>query len=354
MFSFCFILAMKFCVPAFLFLAFFCHSSFSCPALCKCYPTSMEVVCNEVPLTEYPSAGLPENTTMLTIQLTNITSISEHHLKATPLLKELHLYGNQLQSLSSHLLRGVPQLHTLDLTGNELSDLPVDVFSDAPLRNLVLKNNQIKRADPKWLPHNSSLTWLDLSENRLTEIPVGLFQRLPHLQNIDLSNNRLEKIPPNSLDHLTKLERLNLQNNKLETLDASVFQFTHNLTSLFLSQNKLTKLPQNLFQGLNRLTHLSLDDNQLSCISKSFLDLLSSLEEGGLDLSGNPLLCDREVEYLWQWLQRNNKKVLLADNITCALPESLAGRSVISLTENDLNIGSQPSWFWLWLGVEKG
>ncbi|KAM4713131.1 uncharacterized protein FYW61_020256 [Anableps anableps] len=330
-------------VTAFLLLACFSHSGFSCPALCKCYPTRMEVVCNGVPLTEYPIEGLPENTTMLTIQLTNITSISEHHLKATPLLQELHMYGNHLQSLSSHLLRGVPQLHTLDLTGNELSDLPVDVFSDAPLRNLVLKNNQIKQTNPKWLPVNSSLTWLDLSENHLTEIPVGLFQRLPRLENLDLSNNRLEKVSPNSLDHLTKLERLNLQNNKLETLDASVFQYTRNLTFLFLAQNKLTKLPQNLFQGLTRLTHLSLDGNQLSRIPKGLLDSLSSLEEGGLDLSVNPLLCDREVEYLWRWLQRYTEKVLLADNVTCALPEYLAGRSVISLTENDVNIGSQPS-----------
>ncbi|MEQ2158417.1 hypothetical protein GOODEAATRI_012105 [Goodea atripinnis] len=314
----------------------------SCPALCKCSPRRMEVVCNEVPLTEYPTEGLAENTTMLTIQLTNITSISEHHLKATPFLQELHMYGNHLESLSSHLLRGVPQLHTLDLTGNKLSDLPVDAFSDAPLQNLVLKNNQIKRADAKWFPKNSSLTWLDLSGNHLTEISVGLFQRLPQLENLDLSNNRLEKISVNSLDPLTKLERLNLQDNKLETLNESVFQYTHNLTSLFLTRNKLTKLPQNLFQGLTRLIHLSLDNNQLSHIPKGLLDPLSSLEDDGLDLTVNPLLCDREVEYLWRWLQKKKKKVLLADNITCALPESLAGRSVISLTENDLNIGSQP------------
>ncbi|MEQ2203329.1 hypothetical protein XENOCAPTIV_028670 [Xenoophorus captivus] len=334
---------MKFCcVAVFLLLAFFCHSIVSCPALCKCSPRRMEVVCNEVPLTQYPTEGLAENTTMLTIQLTNITSISEHHLKATPFLQELHMYGNHLESLSSHLLRGVPQLHTLDLTGNKLSDLPVDAFSDAPLQNLVLKNNQIKRADAKWFPKNSSLTWLDLSENHLTEISVGLFQRLPQLENLDLSNNGLEKISVNSLDPLTKLERLNLQDNKLETLNESVFQYTHNLTSLFLTRNKLTKLPQNLFQGLTRLTHLSLDNNQLSHIPKGLLDPLSSLEDDGLDLTVNPLLCDREAEYLWRWLQKKKKKVLLADNITCALPESLAGRSVISLTENELNIGSQP------------
>ncbi|XP_015225257.1 PREDICTED: leucine-rich alpha-2-glycoprotein-like [Cyprinodon variegatus] len=325
---------------AFLFLASFCHCAVSCPALCKCYSERMEVVCSEVPLIEFPTEGLPENTTMLTVQLTNITSLSEHHLKATPHLQELHLYGNKLQSLSSHLLRGVPQLHTLDLTENKLSDLPVDVFSDAPLKNLVLKNNQIKRVDEKWLPENSSLTWLDLSGNSLTEISVGFFQRLPHLENLDLSNNQLEKIPANSLENLSNLKRLSLQNNKLETLDASVFQHTKNLTSLFLTQNKLNWLPQNLFQGLTSLTHLSLDFNQLSHIPIGWFDPLSSLEESGLDLSLNPLRCNSRIEYLWRWLQKNKKKVLSVDNIICMLPQSLTGRPVISLTENDLNIGS--------------
>ncbi|XP_072217756.1 uncharacterized protein [Leuresthes tenuis] len=332
---------MKSCsIVVFVLLAYFCHGTFSCPASCQCYPRRTEVVCNAVPLTEYPLEGLPESTTMLTIQFTNITSISERHLSATPLLQELHLFENQLQSLSSHLLRGVPHLHTLDLTRNKLSDLPADVFSHAPLRSLVLKNNLIKQADAEWLSDNSSLTWLDLSENHLTKIPTALFQKLPNLENLDLSNNRVEKIPANCLDPLTKLERLNLQGNKLETLDANVLQGMHNLSYLFLTRNKLNKLPPNLFQNLSQLKILSLDDNQLSNIPTGLLDPLNSLEEDGLDLTVNPLQCDGKVGYLWRWLQKNKKKVLLAESITCALPESLSGRSVMTLTENDLNLQS--------------
>lgn len=322
---------------AFLWLAYFCHGTLSCPALCKCYPRRAEVVCNEVPLTEYPSEGLPKNTTMLTIQFTNITSISEHHLNTTPLLQELHLYSNHLQSLSSHLLRGVPQLNTLDLTGNKLAHLPADVFSHAPLRNLVLKNNLIEKADAEWLPDNSNLTWLDLSGNSLKKIPTALLKKLPHLENLDLSNNRLEKISTNSLDPLTKLERLNLQDNKLDTLDASVLESTRNLTYLFLSRNQLNQLPQNLFLELTQLKLLSLDDNQLSHIPPGLLDQLISLDEEGLDLTANPWLCDGKVEYLWSWLQKNKKKVFLAETITCASPQSVVGRSVMSLTKSELN-----------------
>ncbi|KAM7367790.1 hypothetical protein PAMP_014065 [Pampus punctatissimus] len=325
------------CAFGFLLMAYFCHGTLSCPALCKCYFKSVEVVCNEVPLTEYPSEGLPKNTTLLTIQFTNITSISEHHLNTTPLLQGLHLFSNHLQSLSSHLLRGVPQLNTLDLTDNKLVHLPMDVFSHAPLHSLVLKNNLIETADAVWLPDNSNLTWLDLSGNRLTKIPTALLDKLPHLEYLDLSNNHLTKISANSLDFLTKLERLNLQNNKLDTLDASVLENTRNLTYLFLSQNRLNKLPQNLFQELTQLKHLSLDDNQLSHIPPGFLDHLNSLDEDGLDLTANPWLCDGKVKYLWRWLKKNKKKVLLPETITCARPQSLVGRSVMSLTESELN-----------------
>ncbi|XP_061602717.1 leucine-rich alpha-2-glycoprotein-like [Cololabis saira] len=325
------------CVLAFLLLDFFCHGTLSCPAFCKCYAGRAEVVCNGAPLKEYPSEGLPENTTMLTIQFTNISTISEQHLEATPQLQELHLHENHLQTLPSNFLRGVPRLHTLDLTGNKLSDLPVDVFTHASLRSLVLKNNLIKEADAAWFPDNSSLTWLDLSGNHLTKIQAAFLQKLPHLETLDLSKNRLEEIPADSLEPLTKLERLNLQYNNLSTLDASVFQRLHKLHFLFLAWNKLNKVPPNLFKELTQLRHLNLEDNRLNHIPTGLLDPLNSLEEDGLDLSVNPLVCDGKAEYLWRWLQNNKKKVFQADAITCKLPPSLEGRSVTSLAESDLN-----------------
>lgn len=328
------------CALGFLWLACFSHGALSCPALCKCYSRRAEVVCSEVPLAEFPSEDLPKNTTLLTIQFTNITSITEEHLKATPLLKELHLYSNQLRHLSSNLLRGVPHLNTLDLTDNKLAELPADVFSHAPLHNLVLKNNLIEKADAEWLPANSSLNWVDLSGNQLRKFPSALLQKLPHLENLDLSNNRLETISANSMDSLTQLTRLNLQDNKLDNLDANIFQSTRNLTHLFLSRNKLSKIPQNLFQELTQLRILSLEENQLSHIPPGALDQLDSLDEGGLDLSDNPWLCDGKVEHLWRWIEKNKEKLFVPQSIVCAKPQALSGRSVMSLTESELNLQS--------------
>nr|XP_061806736.1 leucine-rich alpha-2-glycoprotein-like [Nerophis lumbriciformis] len=320
------------------FLAYFGHATSACPALCKCYSRRSEVVCNEVPLTEFPSVGLPENTTTLTIQFTNITSISEEDLKAIPKLKELHLFSNHLKNLSSHLLRGVPHLTTLDLTGNKLRHLPADVFSHAPLQILVLKNNLIEKAEASWLPDNSNLTWLDVSGNRLTNVPADFLKKIPHLENLDLSHNHLEKLSAGSLDPLTKLDRLNLRNNKLENLNASLLHSTRNLTYLFLSRNKLSRVPQNIFQELTQLKHLSLDDNQLSSIPSGLLNHLNALEDEGLDLTANPWMCDGKIEYLFGWLQKNQKKAFLPETIICSGPQSLKSRSVMSLKETELKI----------------
>lgn len=330
---------MKFWNPVvFLWLAYCCQGSLSCPALCKCYTRRAEVVCNEVPLTEYPSEDLPPNTTMVTIQATNITTISERHLNATPLLQELHLNSNHLQHLPANVLRGVPQLHTLDLTENRISELPSDVFSHAPLRNLVLKNNQIEKVNADWIPENSSVTWLDLSENRLQKVPAALLQKMPHLETLDLSDNRLEYMSAKSLERLTKLESLKLQDNKLETLEESTFKNNRNLTFLFLSRNKFNKIPSNLFQGLTELKALALDQNNLSHIPPGSLDQLSTLDKDGLDLTSNPWQCDGKVEYLWRWIQKNKEKMFLPEILVCAQPPALSGRSVMSLTQSELSL----------------
>ncbi|XP_072314054.1 uncharacterized protein [Eucyclogobius newberryi] len=311
-----------------------------CPTHCRCFSRRAEVVCDSTSLDSFPSDSLPKNTTFLTVQFTNITTITETHLNRTPHLQELHLFSNQIQSLGPNLLRGLPKLRTLDLTENKLADLPAKVFSHAPLQSLVLKSNQLKIVSDDWLSENSTLTWLDLSKNRLTEIPAILFRKAPNLDNLDLPNNLLEKIVAKSLDELTKLERLNLQNNKINSLDSTIFQKNLNLTHLFLSRNKLEKLPQNLFVNLTRLRHLYLEENHLQRVVPGLFDSLVSLDEEGLDLSGNPWSCDGKIEYLWSWLNKNKSKVFLPETVTCAAPPALIGRSVMSLTQSEIKMVS--------------
>ncbi|XP_036406345.1 leucine-rich alpha-2-glycoprotein-like [Megalops cyprinoides] len=317
-----------------------CQGVLSCPHLCTCYfsTNTTQVVCSNSSLSLFPEHGLPDNTTFLSIEFTNISSISAHHLKATPLLQELHLSGNQLHQLPADLLSGLPHLHTLDLTGNQLEHLPPGVFHHAPLRVLVLRDNRLLTADAHWLPPNSSLTWLDLAQNRLSSVPTALLQNLPHLEILHLSQNWLEKLPAGALNSLTCLKRLHLDGNKLRSLDPSSFQQIPNLKDLFLQENQLEKLPPGLLQGLGQLDVLSVSGNRLRSLAPGLLSKLPSLGSSagqGVDLSLNPWQCEKDVAYLWEWLRSHQEISFSLEDVQCAAPEALKGRPVISLTAGE-------------------
>ncbi|XP_048841593.1 leucine-rich alpha-2-glycoprotein [Brienomyrus brachyistius] len=318
-----------------------CYGSLSCPHVCTCHFSSnaTEVACSNITFAVFPYDRLPSNTTSLFIEFTNLSSIFAHQLEAVPLLQELHLSGNQLRSLPEDFLQGLVHLHTLDLTGNRLEHLPAAVFNHAPLVNLVLRDNMLLTADAEWLPASSNITWLDLGGNRLSSMPTKLLQELTRLERLDLSNNLLEKLPAGILDSLPHLQRLHLERNRLSSVDQSTFQHSSNLTHLFLQENQLYKLPAALFQGLHHLDVLSLNDNQLRSLPSGLLDKLPALGCGagqGVDLSQNPWECKADVVYLWKWLRDHQKVVFFPENIQCDSPESLRGRPILHLTEEEL------------------
>lgn len=308
-----------------------------CPNLCACSFGSLgaEVVCSGSSLTCVPLSGLPSNTTRLSILSANISSVAASHLSAVPLLNSLQLYHNKLADLPPDLLEVVPRLQTLDLTGNQLVLLPPDVFRHAALRSLVLKDNQLVKADANWFPDNSSLTWLDLSGNRLTNIQSDLLRKLPNLENLDLSDNSLQVLPPDAFENLRRLKTLNLAGNQLRFLKASLFAHNLNLSQLFLQENQLQELPEDLLRGLPRLELLLLNQNQLQRLPPGLLDRNASLR---LILSGNPWLCNEKMEYLWRWLVVHPQNVLFLQEVVCAGPEALRHQQVASLTHSELGL----------------
>ncbi|XP_026174710.1 phospholipase A2 inhibitor-like [Mastacembelus armatus] len=310
----------------------------SCPDLCSCSfePSGAEVVCSQSSLTHFPVDGLPANTTHLSIQSTNLSSITARHLGLVPLLNNLQLYHNNLTILPSDLLSVVPHLDTLDLTGNQLEHLPANVFSHVSIRGLVLKNNLIAKADAEWFCDNSSLTWLDLSGNRLTSVPAGLFQKLPHLENLDLSHNSLQELQPDVLKNLHQLKSLNLAGNKLSSLKPTTFTYNLKLSQLFLQENQLQDLPATLLQELQHLELLLLNHNQLQHLLPGLLHERKSSFQ--VILSENPWVCDEKMEYLWKWLSVHPKNVTFLEEVTCTGPEALKHRQVVSLTGSELGL----------------
>lgn len=214
--------------------------------------------------------------------------------------------------------------------GNQLQELPARVFYQAPLLNLVLKDNWLTSANADWLPTNSNLTWLDLSGNKLKKIPSALLQRLSHLETLHLSQNLLEALPAESFHSLHALQRLHLDENKLQSLDAKAFSHNANLTHLFLQKNKLQSVPATVFQGLERLQYLDLSENRLTFLVPGTL----GLGIHWLDLAFNPWHCDAKIEYLWKRL--NN--VLVQSEPRCASPETLKDKAIAALTPKELGL----------------
>ncbi|XP_056284333.1 leucine-rich alpha-2-glycoprotein-like [Pseudoliparis swirei] len=326
--------ALKMAVWMLLTLTALAGCAHSCPDLCSCSFT--EVVCSQSALTHFPVDGLPSNTTRLSIQSTNLSSVTASHLSAVPLLNDLQLYHTNLKSLPSDLLKNVPHLNTLDLTGNHLVHLPSNVFRHDSLQSLVLRNNLIQTADAEWFSGNSSITWLDLSGNRLTVVPAALLQRLPSLENLDVSDNNLRDLEPAALRNLRRLETLNLASNNLSSLTPTIFSHNLKLSQLFLQDNQLQELPGTLLQGLQHLELLLLNQNQLQRSPSGLLDDRTSSFR--VVLGGNPWVCDEKMEYLWKWLAVHPQNVLFSEEVTCARPEALEHRQVVSLTSGELGL----------------
>ncbi|XP_077317790.1 platelet glycoprotein Ib beta chain [Lithobates pipiens] len=78
---------------------------------------------------------------------------------------------------------------------------------------------------------------------------------------------------------------------------------------------------------------IRLDNNKLNSIASGLLDRLPNLRE--VHLKHNPWHCDCDILYLRSWLQAQQKRSLYRD-VICESPESLKGRVIMYLTEDEL------------------
>ncbi|XP_071978250.1 platelet glycoprotein Ib beta chain [Engystomops pustulosus] len=78
---------------------------------------------------------------------------------------------------------------------------------------------------------------------------------------------------------------------------------------------------------------IRLEQNNFLYIPNGLLDHLPNLRE--VHLKHNPWHCDCDILYLRSWLQGQQKKGLYRD-VTCASPESMEGRIIMYLTEDEL------------------
>ncbi|CAM5125835.1 unnamed protein product [Natator depressus] len=305
-------------------------------APCPPVPTSSNItqfVCTSPSLSSFPT-GFPEETLMISVEFTNLSSIGPDALQKLPNLQELHLSSNQLRSLPGSLFRDLPALRVLDLTNNLLEDLPPEIVdSHSPLQHLVLNGNRLGTLEPAWFQTLRELEWLDVSNNQLQALPPNCFQNLSSLKSLDLSHNHLDRLAPELLAGLPSLERLNLEGNQLHSIVEHTFDLVPHLQFLFLQQNNLSLLPAQLFGKLGQLALLDLSNNTLTSLAPCFSEQNLTLE---LDLSGNPWACDCAMLAFMQWAAGRSVSLYTLQHTLCGTPENLKGRTVAAAAKDTL------------------
>uniref|UniRef100_A0AAY4DN87 Peroxidase n=1 Tax=Denticeps clupeoides TaxID=299321 RepID=A0AAY4DN87_9TELE len=154
-------------------------------------------------------------------------------------------------------------------------------------------------------------TILDLRFNKIKDLHPSSFRRLKNLNTLLLNNNHIRRIPRGAFEDLENLKYLYLHFNNIESLEPEAFTHLPKLERLFLHNNRITHLMLGTFSHLQSMKRLRLDSNALNC----------------------------DCELLWladllkQYAESGNAQAAA----TCEYPNRLQGRSVATLTAQELN-----------------
>ncbi|MEE6493344.1 hypothetical protein FKM82_016793 [Ascaphus truei] len=340
-------------------------------------------------LTAIPHLGEPtSNITLLSLVHNKISELSGDLLQQYLSLETLDLSSNLLTEIKSMSFPRMP-LKYLNLSNNRIATLEAGCFDNLSSSLIVLKlnRNRINMIQPKSfkLPHLQylelrrnrikivesltfqgldSLKSLKLQRNGIGRLMDGAFFGLDNMEQLDLSYNQLNRLDEFAFVGLSSLEKLNLGDNRVNHVAEGVFKGLSNLVALDLRNNAISWAIEDsneAFAGLSRLHTLILQGNKIKSITKKAFTGLDSLQH--LDLSTNAvmsvqenafahiklkelilntsnLLCDCQLKWFPQWLIDSSFQKSV--NVSCAHPDWLAGRSLLSVDSEDFICDNYP------------
>ncbi|KAF2644940.1 L domain-like protein [Massarina eburnea CBS 473.64] len=230
-------------------------------------------------------------------QLTQLTKLNLSRNKLSPdaleivcqitTLRDLKLAENALEGSFPPSLENLSQLEILELQGNKLTSLPPEIRELSHLRILNVSDNCL-RGLPADLFTSAPITELLATKNNF----IGAFFNIdtaPHLQNLQLANNSLTSLCESDTILLPALKYLDLSGNRLSALpDMSSWT---SLATLLMGNNKLNMLPEG-FLSLKALRAADFTANDLNKLDEK-IALMEGLDN--LTLAANPL---RERKFL--------------------------------------------------------
>ncbi|KAF0309613.1 Trophoblast glycoprotein [Amphibalanus amphitrite] len=245
----------------------------------------------------------------------------------------------------------------LIFTGNFLERLPPNLFGTEfnfdDLETIDMQNNGITDIDGQAFHRVSSVKTLILNHNNLSIVDKQrhprVFSNFVNLEALHLTNSFTEKVDARwymaSLEvifqgsKLTKLKKLHLEQNEIWVLrDPCVFAHLPSLEQLYLSNNRLTDVNLSA-KCLPKLKHLGLEYNMLRRLDANTTAMLDELAARDdmftVRLTGNPFICDCNIQPLYHWLMTTQTRALEHEKYRCyaGRPLTNAGRPIMQLRE---------------------
>ncbi|XP_054163831.1 leucine-rich repeat neuronal protein 1-like [Oppia nitens] len=275
----------------------------------------------------------------------HIKYIDEHAFDGLDMLKELNIENNQLSSIYLELFQSILNLSVLNVGGNSISHLTGGIFASLTgLRKLVFSRNRIISINDNAFVGLELLEELYLNDNHLIRVPSTALQSLKRLITINIDTNPLEQLSTGDFVHIP-VNHISVANCKqLVLIDKGAFWDLPNINNIILHSNpNLQYIDSQAFLGLPLLHSLQLHDCGLKTFQHDIIDYVFNDQQFHpkhklkVTFDGNPILCDCNIQYLYQCLKHpNSSKIELIDgkNLQCFQPKSLSEIKLIELTDN--------------------
>uniref|UniRef100_A0A8C8EQS4 Peroxidase n=1 Tax=Oncorhynchus tshawytscha TaxID=74940 RepID=A0A8C8EQS4_ONCTS len=150
-----------------------------------------------------------------------------------------------------------------------------------------------------------------------------------------LNNNHIRRIPRGTFEDLENLKYLYLYKNEIQSIDRQAFKGLVSLEQLYLHFNNIESLEPESFTQLPKLERLFLHNNRITHLVLGTFSHLQSMKR--LRLDSNTLNCDCELLWLADLLKQYAESGNAQAAATCDYPSRLQGRSVATLTAEELN-----------------